>query len=484
MATITGTESEDFLQGADDADLIQGLEGDDSLDGGGGADTLEGGLGQDAYYLSSLDDLVVELEGEGWDTVYWSGSARYEAASGIDCVVLAEGATQALGNAGANMLASWDAFGVAATLDGAAGDDSIWGGFGDDSLAGGDGADLIDGGAGHDTARAGAGDDIMLGEYWFETNYADENDEIGVRHGWDDLLYGDAGDDSLNGYYGDDRLEGGEGNDTLLGHANDDTYVGGAGADFYEVIVHVPYDDTIAGGYGGADVVLDFADGEDRILLALNGVDVPDMTAVQSIAQDGADTLVTLVDAGSLRLVGIDAALVTAEDFAFYEAGDVTDDTVGGGSLNDVLDGLAGDDLLLGRAGRDEIRGGEGRDTLTGGKGSDLIVGGGGRDMLNGGRGGDTFAYLDFADGRDLIVDFRAAKCDLVDISALDADWTEAGDQAAHFVSAFTHHAGEAVLAYHRANDRTVLLLDADGDGTAEFSVKVAGQAGAEGWVL
>jgi len=156
-----------------------------------------------------------------------------------------------------------------------------------------------------------------------------------------------------------------------------------------------------------------------------------------------------------------------------------------GGARGDLLDGGLGGDRLAGGAGGDRLFGSDGRDHLLGGKGADLLVGGAGHDVLSGGHGADTFQFGSLADGGDRIRDFHAAEGDVLDLSLLDANVNRAGDQRFHFADAFTGHAGEAVLHYDAGHDRTILRLDVDGDGHADFNARLDGHVTADaGWVL
>ncbi len=108
---------------------------------------------------------------------------------------------------------------------------------------------------------------------------------------------------------------------------------------------------------------------------------------------------------------------------------------------NDSLDGGAGNDLLRGDFGDDVLLGGLGLDTLEGGTGNDTLNGGAGQDTLTGGAGNDRFVFSALADtgtaAPDLIMDFVSG-VDLIDLSALDANATLAGDQAFTAVIAST----------------------------------------------
>ncbi len=69
---------------------------------------------------------------------------------------------------------------------------------------------------------------------------------------------------------------------------------------------------------------------------------------------------------------------------------DVAGDTRGG---NDTLRGGTGDDILYGQGGTDTLEGGDGNDILYGGTGNDTLQGGKGNDTLIGGTGDDVFLW-------------------------------------------------------------------------------------------
>lgn len=187
---LSGEAGDDLLNGAGGNDILLGGSGNDRLVGREGDDVLTGGLGDDTYYVDSMADQIVELAGEGWDTVFSTGS--YIAHDNVDGVYLdGNQSINATGNALNNYLA------------GNAGDNVLDGGMGDDALNGGGGADTLIGGLGADRLIGGAGTDILRG--------GDGSDQ----------LAGDAGDDIIHGGAGSDRLEGGIGNDTFLFNADD-----------------------------------------------------------------------------------------------------------------------------------------------------------------------------------------------------------------------------------------------------------------------
>ncbi|MDH0521415.1 retention module-containing protein [Achromobacter xylosoxidans] len=80
----------------------------------------------------------------------------------------------------------------------------------------------------------------------------------------------------------------------------------------------------------------------------------------------------------------------TGDDIIYGQGGN---DTLYGDDGNDIIYGGAGDDKLYGGEGNDVLHGGSGNDTLEGGNGNDLLIGGKGDDTLIGGAGSDTFKW-------------------------------------------------------------------------------------------
>ena len=146
-------------------------------------------------------------------------------------------------------------------------------------------------------------------------------------------------------------------------------------------------------------------------------------------------------------------------------------DSLQGGALNDILNGDAGIDALLGQAGND---------TLDGGSGNDIVDGGTGRDFLTGGDGADRFRFDDgdysgtSAVNSDRIFDFSQAQGDLIDLSRTDAI-SGGADDAFTFIgtAAFSSTAGE--LRYEQGGAFTLVTGDTDGDGNADFAIRLDG---------
>lgn len=238
-----------------------------------------------------------------------------------------------------------------------------------------------------------------------------------------DKLLGNGGDDTLRGGTGNDQLDGGAGNDTLSGGEGDDVLVGGAG------------NDTLDGGAG---------------------------TDTASYAAISAAVRVSL-------------AIASAQ--------------ATGGAGNDTLTGMenlvggTGADILTGSDSANVIEGGNGADQLSGGGGADILIGGGGRDLLQGGAGGDVFRFAAIADlpgttatTADEILDFSSAQGDRIDLSGIDAiKQTASVNDAFTWISsaAFTKVAGQ--LRYVVTNGVGLVSGDIDGNGTADFAIRIDG---------
>ncbi|MHC1998875.1 calcium-binding protein (plasmid) [Methylobacterium sp. CM6241] len=400
-------------------DTITAGTGNDFLVGGAGNDTMIGGLGNDSYIVDSLGDTVVEGVDGGTDTIL--SSISYTLSDTVENLTLTgTGAIDGTGNA----------------LD-----NSITGNIGDNRLAGREGNDLLTAGAGNDLLIGGEGDDVMTGgagdDMYFVGAAGDQVIE-GVDEGNDTVrsavdyalgtnvenvillgsdginATGNEGDNSLIGNSGNNRLDGGAGADRLNAGDGDDVLVGGTGAD------------VMRGGAGNDTYVID---------------DAGDVVAEE--AGQGFDTLRSTVS-----------------------------HTMEANTEKLVLSGT--DDLTAdGNAGRNQIYGNAG---------DNVIYGDDGRDLLYGRDGADTFVFKAITDsdidvaGRDIIQDFDFAEGDRIDLSGIDADFGQAGDQGFQFIGtdAFSGQAGELRTKFGGGN--TLIQGDTNGDGAADFAVLLQGQ--------
>jgi Ca2+-binding RTX toxin-like protein len=152
-------------------------------------------------------------------------------------------------------------------------------------------------------------------------------------------------------------------------------------------------------------------------------------------------------------------------------AGDVMLGT--GADLFNGKGGVSG--KVFGEAGSDTLTGGAKDDTLDGGDGIDTIRGGLGKDTMFGGADADIFDFNAIKDSkigaaRDTIKDFERG-LDRIDLKDIDAKTGVDGNQKFAFIGkeAFSGKAGE--LRFKNG----VVQGDVNGDGKADFEIKVKG---------
>lgn len=155
-----------------------------------------------------------------------------------------------------------------------------------------------------------------------------------------------------------------------------------------------------------------------------------------------------------------------------------------GGFGNDDLRGNLAANILDGGEGDDTLRGDAGIDTLIGGPGTDTLIGGLGLDRLRGGGGPDIFDFNDIrqsvvGEKRDVIIDFNDDR-DVIDLSTIDAKTGRSGNQAFKFIGSKGFHDEKGELRL----DNRILSGDIDGDGRADFQIKVLDEIGRGDFVL
>ena len=247
--SIDGTDSEEILLGTSNSEAIVGLKGNDTLVGKDGSDTLSGGDGNDLLQTGRGDNIV--LGNRGNDELVASNIRLEEAGNNI--------------------------------FNGGDGNDVLRGNNGNDLLVGETGNDIIDGLNGVDTIDGGDGNDNINGD------------------AGNDFIDGNLGDDELTGGDGNDIIFGGDGSDTIDGLEGQDILNGNEGNDFFELIPGT-----------GEDVIADFEDGVDRLVLSPTARFGSDLTFEQlSITQDNNNNAVIAIAQTNERLAIV--ADVTAE---------------------------------------------------------------------------------------------------------------------------------------------------------------------------
>ncbi|MCB8823571.1 calcium-binding protein, partial [Microvirga rosea] len=118
---------------------ITGTTGADTLKGTTGADTLKGLAGNDTYVVNHTGDKVVELAGQGTDTV--QSTITHTLAANVENLQLTgDGAINGTGNSLDNVITG---YGGANVLNGGDGNDTLNGWGGKDTLIGGNGRDVF-----------------------------------------------------------------------------------------------------------------------------------------------------------------------------------------------------------------------------------------------------------------------------------------------------------------------------------------------------
>jgi Ca2+-binding RTX toxin-like protein len=234
----TGNGLDNRMLGNSSSDTLAGLGGNDFLDGGAGDDSLSGGLGNDTYVVDAAGDVVVELAGEGIDTLVTALSTVTLAAdlAAIENVILSGTAAGTVtGNAAANRITGNDG---ADLLDGAGGNDTLEGGRGNDTYRVDSTLDVV-------IERPGAGIDTV--ETSLSHVLAAHVENLVLQGGGNVNGTGNAGANTLTGNAGNNVLSGGDGRDTIDGGAGADQLLGGNGDDRF---VFDALDTLVSGGAG------------------------------------------------------------------------------------------------------------------------------------------------------------------------------------------------------------------------------------------
>jgi serralysin len=284
--------------------------------------------------------------------------------------------------------------------------------------------------------------------------------------------YVDAGDDDdtvKSTIENNNKIKLGGGDDTYIGNGfsnNDnrwDQVHGNGGDDTFTVATAVSdyYGDGGKDTFDSAGYWNYFNGGDGRDTISYQRQDSDDFLQGRGVFVDLYDKFARTGGGREETLIDIENA--TGTSYA---------DTINGGQGNNILKGMDGFDVLSGRDGQDKLYGGNGGDNLFGDDGNDKLTGGKGQDLLEGGSGNDVFIFEKISDSvtgdkRDLIDDFSHSEGDKVDLSKIDAG---SSNGSFDFIgdTAFSGTAGE--LRFHNH----ILSGDVDGDGKADFQIKIA----------
>jgi Ca2+-binding RTX toxin-like protein len=330
VVTIAGVKSDDDTYYG--AGTGWGV-GNDDMPGTAGAERLVGGAGNDSYVVNHVKDVVVEMPGEGIDSVSTT-LAFYQLPDNVENLSFR-------GSGGA-------------TLIGNSLNNRLTGGSYGDVLFGGGGNDVFSM-YGGDSATGGTGDDIFY---------------LGLGHG--------------NEGTGLHRIVGGGGNDLLTITANSafsSSFVltnGGPAITDWKLAnpFFEPSERIEASGISNIRITTGAGELYARYMLFLHDEFTPAGTTL-TIEATG------LYDGESLTLL---AASNRETDAHLHITGGRGNDDLTGGALADILRGGDGKDRLDGGAGDDTIDGGDGDDSLyataAGAGGTKTVIGGSGTDRL------------------------------------------------------------------------------------------------------
>jgi len=358
--TLTSIENYVGSQGGDTivvnggSNLVDGQGGDDTIDAGGGNDTVLGGAGNDhiLYTIGNGADTV--NGGDDDDTLTITGTAGANTLNvlflGGSLVSVAGGVVSNVEHVDLDLLAGNDTLnygasltgvtvnltaGTASGFDSIAGVDNVTGGLADDVITGGAGSNSLNGSTGSDrfVAVIGDGNDSINGGIGTDT-YDLSGTTAGATVGTTSATSAQIGTDTLNsieniiGSQGNDNINVNGGNNLIDGQGGNDTINAGGGAD---IIIGGAGNDNITGGVGNDiirfelgfddDTIVGFdsapAGGQDRLsLMASLGINAGNFAANVGIAAQGGNTLIT-IGGDTITLLGVAAATVTIDDFAF-----------------------------------------------------------------------------------------------------------------------------------------------------------------------
>jgi len=268
--------------------------------GGAGTDTFWGGSSNDIFKIGAGDSVLagagkdyIEVQGSGFsvnggagvDTLRIVDAASFGpgSLSGVEFIVIADGATTFDANSGAGEVITFNSLGAGVTvttsattpqngtivsgsgvnvrgsafadnISGGTGNDFITGGQGNDTLNGGDGNDKLNGGTGQDTLNGGGGDDTLYSrnpdgsdaalhggsgedtaiiERTAETSaYTFDIADVGTTGDSNGMIVTGVENFVIEAGSGNDTVITGDGDDILVGNGGDDYLDGGDGVDY------------------------------------------------------------------------------------------------------------------------------------------------------------------------------------------------------------------------------------------------------------
>jgi subtilisin family serine protease len=227
---------------------IQGNLGNNRIDGGAGVDIMQGFAGDDRYYVDAVGDQVIEVVGQGNDTVLASVSYILAAGQSIETMTTTNtagtGAINLTGNAFDQTIRGNNGSNA---LNGLGGNDVFDGLFGDDRYYVDSNSDVV-------IEAVGRGNDRILASASYSMTTGVSVETLSTQNAVGTLgikLYGNEFAQTVQGNFGANTLNGRGGADILTGLQ---------GSDIFEF--------TTAFGAGNIDQITDFNVVDDTINIA------------------------------------------------------------------------------------------------------------------------------------------------------------------------------------------------------------------------
>ncbi|WP_095090704.1 beta strand repeat-containing protein [Mesorhizobium sophorae] len=496
----TGNSIANIMSGNSGINTLIGLGGNDTLDGKGGADTMQGGLGDDTYYVDNAGDQVIEVNGQGTDTVNSSITFNLSGQELENLTLTGTGDINGTGNSIDNV------------ITGNSGFNTLIGLGGNDTLDGKEGADTMQGGAGNDTyfvdnagdivseSTAGAnGTDIVNG--YISINLGDGNhftgniENVALRSAASINATGNSLANTLTGNSGNNVLDGKGGADTMSGAQGNDTYyVDNAGDHVSESTAGANGNDTVNGFMS-----INLGDGnhftgniENVALLGAASINATGNSLANTLTGNSGNNLLD-GKGGADTMIG-----AQGNDGYFVDnVGDRVSESTVGANGTDTVNGYISINLgdgnhFTGNIENVALRSGASinatgnslANTLTGNSGNNVLDGRGGNDTMSGSTGQDIFVFttaLNASTNVDRITDFSVAddtiRVDNAIFAALGGSGTLTADQ---FIKNTTGLAGDGNDHIIYETDTGWLTYDSNGSaagGSTHFATLAANLA-------
>jgi Ca2+-binding RTX toxin-like protein len=357
------------------SNVIVGNDANNILDGAAGGDSLAGNAGDDTYFVDNVLDSVVELAGQGIDTV--KSLVSWTLAGNIENLTLMAGAAALVANG--NDLSN--------TITGNGAGNTLRGLGGNDRLVGLAGNDTMYGGLGDDTFVVNATTDVIY-EYLNEgldtlestvtiaalpanvenLTLTGANAVRGTGNSLDNVIRGNSGANVLTGGLGNDTyyIAGGDSVVELLNQGTDTVFstvtwtmsaevenlnltgtavINGTGNGLVNVISGNSANNVLNGG-SGADRLIGGVGSDTYIVDNLGDVTV-------EVVDEGYDTVQSSIswslgaNVEYLTLTGTAAINGTGNELSNSIKGNSAANTLAGGAGVDTLTGLGGNDTYI-----------------------------------------------------------------------------------------------------------------------------------------